>query len=632
MLAMHTACAQLPPQQWAHQYGGSEVDIPFAIKFTVDGGTVITGYTDSKNGDINPQPDREYWDLWIVKLDRCGIIQWEKSFGGSNYESGRDIVQTADGSYIVAGETNSTDGGVISGFGGTKDIWILKLDATGSLLWQKRYGGNGLDIANHIHLQDDGTFFITASSSSNDGNITGNHGTGGYTDGVLMKFDSNGGLLWSKCFGGSKNEELLDIEIINGRTYLAGYANSTDGDVPPNQKNYDVWLLALDAAGNKIYSKIYGGSQNDVAYSMTRGNDGSLTLCGYTTSNDGDVSGAKGSQDYWVININPANGNLNWQRVLGGSEAEYANSIIVDADGGYLVGGVSYSNDGGVAGALGEGDYWLVKLNANGSINWKQNVGGSGNDYLRQLLYHSGLKEYYLCGDSDSGDGDFNGGHGEVDFGIIKFKKIDTLLLDSAVCTLDGFVPPADNIQDACGFDSAYVSYRPVLLTGPFEGIKKRDTIFVGQSLALPSVANGHITWQPDPTLSCSNCPHPIATPVSTTTYTAFNSTADECERSDQFTLVVLKDALLFMPTAFTPNGDGRNDWFGPEGKVPNEFSMQIFDRNGILIFKSNSTYNKWDGKYKSTPQPNGVFVYLVQYRDRQNKLFQRKGTLMLVR
>ena len=86
------------------------------------------------------------------------------------------------------------------------------------------------------------------------------------------------------------------------------------------------------------------------------------------------------------------------------------------------------------------------------------------------------------------------------------------------------------------------------------------------------------------------------------------------------------------MPTAFTPNGDGRNDWFGPEGKVPNEFSMQIFDRNGILIFKSNSTYNKWDGKYKSTPQPNGVFVYLVQYRDRQNKLFQRKGTLMLVR
>ena len=120
MLAMHTACAQLTATTMGTQYGGSEVDIPFAIKFTVDGGTVITGYTDSKNGDINPQPDREYWDLWIVKLDRCGIIQWEKSFGGSNYESGRDIVQTADGGYIVAGETNSTDGGVIGVMGARK--------------------------------------------------------------------------------------------------------------------------------------------------------------------------------------------------------------------------------------------------------------------------------------------------------------------------------------------------------------------------------------------------------------------------------------------------------------------------------------------------------------------------------
>ena len=105
---------------------------------------------------------------------------------------------------------------------------------------------------------------------------------------------------WSKCYGGSKNEELFDIEIINGKTYLAGFTNSVDGDIPPSQKNYDVWLLALDANGNKIFSKIYGGSQNDVAYSMTKGADGTLTLAGYTTSNDGDVSGAKGSQDYWV--------------------------------------------------------------------------------------------------------------------------------------------------------------------------------------------------------------------------------------------------------------------------------------------------------------------------------------------
>ena len=326
----HTAQAQLPPQQWARQYGGSNVDIPFAIKFTTDGGTIVAGYTDSKDGDISPQPNREYWDLWVVKLDRCGNIQWERSFGGTNYESARDVVQTADGGYIVAGETNSTDGGVVAGYGGTKDIWILKLNATGNITLAKKIWRNRFGYCQSYSFINDGTFYLIASSSSNDGNITGNHGTGGYTDGVLMKLDASGNLLWSKCFGGSKNEELLDIEIINGRTYLAGYANSTDGDIPPQQKNYDVWLLALDANGNKIFSKVYGGSQNDVAYSMTKGNDGSLTLAGYTTSNDGDVSGAKGSQDYWIININPANGKLNWQKVMGGTDADYANSVITD--------------------------------------------------------------------------------------------------------------------------------------------------------------------------------------------------------------------------------------------------------------------------------------------------------------
>lgn len=626
------AAAQLPPVQWGNRYGGNNVDIPFAIKYTTDGGTIAAGYTDSKDGDVSSQPNREYWDLWVLKLDRCGVIQWEESFGGSNYESARDIVQTADGSYIVAGETNSTDGGVVAGYGATKDIWILKLSSTGSLLWQKRYGGNGLDIANHIHLMSDGSFYLTASSSSNDGNITGNHGTAGYTDGVIMKFDANGNLQWSKCFGGSKNEEFFDMEIINGRMYLAGFANSTDGDIPPQQKNYDVWLLALDANGNKIYSKVYGGSQNDVVYVMTIGNDGSLTLAGYTTSADGDVSGAKGSQDYWVINIDPANGKLNWQKVLGGTDADYASSVITDTDGGYIVGGISYSDNGDITNPLGEGDYWVVKLNKNGSIVWKQNFGGSGNDNLRSLIYQPSVKEYYLCGDSDSGGGDFSGGYGDTDFGIMKLKKIDRLRLDSTVCSLSGFVPVSDTLRDVCGNDSAYVSYRPVLISGPFNGIRKVDTIFVGQSIQLPSHGNGTITWNYHPTLSCTDCPNPVASPQVTTVYTATNSLGANCQRTDQFTVVVLKDALLFTPSAFTPNNDGLNDWFGPIGKVPTEFSMQVFDRNGTLFFKSNSTYSRWDGKVNGTIQPIGIYVYMIQYRDIKGNLILKKGTVALIR
>lgn len=628
-----TVCSQqLPPVQWVQRYGGSSVDIPFSIKFTSDGGTILAGYTDSKDGGIQPQPSREYWDLWVLKLDACGTVQWEKSLGGTGYESARDVEQTADGGFIILGETNSTDGGVISGYGGTKDIWLIKLDASGNVQWQKRYGGSGLDIGNQIKIDNNGDFLIAASSSSNDGDITGNHGTGGFTDGVLMKISSSGALQWSKCFGGTKNEELLDIEIINGRTFIAGYANSIDGDIPPAQKNYDVWLLALDQNGNKIFSKIYGGSQNDVAYSMTKGADGSLTLAGYTTSRDGDVSGAKGSQDYWVLNTDQG-GKLNWQKVLGGTDADYANVILTDKDSSYLIGGISYSDDGDITNAYGSGDYWVVKLDVKGGVVWKQNLGGSGNDHLRSIINKPLLNEYYLTGDSDSNDGDFNvGGYGDADFGIIKLKEPLTQLKDSAVCAISGFIPATDTLRDVCGYDSVFVTYQPVLLKGPFEQLKKRDTIFAGQSITLQSIQNGNISWNVHPTLSCFDCPNPVANPKETTVYTATNTSPLGCSVPDDFTLVVLNDALLLTPNAFTPNSDGLNDFFGPLGKVPDTYTMQIFNRYGDIVFKSTAVNNRWDGTLKGKPQPPGLFVYFIQYKDINNKPKQQKGSFILIR
>ncbi len=626
-----SAQSLLPPKQWSYQYGGSSVDIPFVIKFTSDGGTIVAGYTDSKDNDVSPHSPREYWDLWVLKLDRCGTIQWERSFGGSGYESARDIVQTADGGYMVLGETNSTDGGVIAGYGGTKDIWLLKLNATGNLQWQRRYGGTGLDIGNHIEPTSDGGYLIAASTSSNDGNINGNHGTGGFTDGALLKITASGSVQWSKCFGGSKNEELFDIEIINGTTYLAGFTNSVDGDIPPDQENYDVWLLALDANGNKIFSKIYGGSQNDVAYSMTKGADGTLTLAGYTTSSDGDVSGAKGSQDYWILNISPT-GALNWQKVLGGSEADYANTIITDEDSSYIIGGISYSDNGDITNALGEGDYWTVKLDAKGNLVWKQNWGGSGSDHLRYMIHDSVLNEYYLAGDAESMDGDFVNGKGETDFGIIKLKIPELINLDSAVCNMNEFAPVQDTLIDACGYDSVIINYRPVALSGPFENIRTRDTIFAGQSIRIVSNGNGNITWNSHASLSCITCKDPIASPETTTVYIATNYLPNGCQASDDFTVVVLNEAVVMTPNAFTPNGDGLNDYFGPIGKVPEGYRLQIFNRNGEMVFKSSGMYQRWDGIYKGVRQPASVFIYIIDYKDLQNKPHQQKGSFTLIR
>lgn len=623
--------AQIPPVQWARQYGGGNVDIPFVLKITADGGTVLAGYTDSRNGDVSPQPTRDYWDLWILKLDKCGQIEWEKSAGGTGYESARDLVQTSDGGFLVLGETNSTDGDVTSGFGGTKDIWLLKLNAAGNIVWQKRYGGSGLDIGNHIELLKDGSCIIAASSTSNDGDIQHNHSTGTYTDAVLLKVDAAGNLLWSNCYGGTKNEELFDIEIINGTIFAAGFTNSVDGDIPPDQQNYDCWLLAVDASGNKIMSKIYGGSQNDVTYSMCKGADGSLTLAGYTTSNDGDVSGAKGGQDYWIFNVSQQ-GKLNWQRVVGGSDAEYAKTILTDKDNGFLVGGVTYSADGDAAGNLGEGDFWTIKLNADGSLQWKKLWGGTGNDHLRSMARHPAKDEYYLAGDSDSGNGDFSNAQGDADIAVIKLKIPELTRQDSAVCTVSSFIPFRDTLPDICGYDSAIVDYQPVPLGSPFEGTRRSDSIFAGESVTLHASGNGTITWNSHASLSCTACTDPVATPATTTVYTAENTSPLGCRVADQFTVVVLNEAVVAVPTGFTPNGDGLNDEFGPLGKVPEGYRLRIFNRNGEVVFHSSAISRRWNGRFQGMIQPAGVYIYLVDYKDLSNQPHQQKGTFVLIR
>lgn len=625
-----SAFSQLPSQQWSNTYGGSAVDVPFTIKPTADGGTIVAGYTTSKDEDVSNVAAREYWDVWIVKLDACGNILWQQTFGGKGYESARDILQTSDGGFLVLAETNSTDGGVISGYGGTKDIWLLRITAQGDLQWQKRIGGNGLDIGNHLYSLEDGNYLIAATTSSNDGDVSANHSGAGYTDGWLVKIDPSGNILWSRCFGGTKNEELLDIEVIDSRIYVAGYANSVDGDIPANQKNYDVWLLITDLAGTKISSNIYGGSQNDVAYSMTRGSDGTLTLAGYTTSSDGDVSVNKGSQDYWVLNLTTT-GSLNWQKTFGGTEADYANYVFTDADGGYVVGGVSYSRDGDVVNAAENGDFWMVKLDADGNHLWSDAAGGSGNDFLRAMTYVPARKEYYVAGDSESDDGDFDENEGVTDFALIKFKVLDSITVDTMVCDVAAFSSTQRIVADVCGYDSLLIAYRPVPAADPFGVPVHRDTIFSGGNITLPSVNVGTITWSPHPTLSCSNCSSPVASPQVTTTYPA-QLQLNGCTIPGQFTVVVLEDAVVHFPNAFTPNGDGRNDLFGPAGKVPAGYSMQIFNRYGEIVFVSTSITNRWDGRVRGKMMESNTFVYLATYTDMNKQQQVKKGTVTLIR
>ena len=169
---------------------------------------------------------------------------------------------------------------------------------------------------------------------------------------------------WQKSFGGSMLETAACIQqTTDGGFILAGNSNSNDGDVSGNHGTYDYWVVKLSTVGAIEWQKSLGGSSGEMAFSIQQANDGGYIVAGYSISNDGDVSNAVGFVDSWVVKLTSI-GAIEWQKSLGGSAVETANSIQQTNDGGYIVGGTSSSNDGDVSGNHGgNGDYWVVKLN-----------------------------------------------------------------------------------------------------------------------------------------------------------------------------------------------------------------------------------------------------------------------------
>lgn len=257
---VNRAFAQAPPVLWSRCYGGSSLDDMRDVIQTSDGGFVMDGESLSNDGDVSG--NHGGYDYWIVKTDDFGNLQWQKCLGGSSDETANSIRQTQDGGYIVSGITSSIDGDVNNNLGGT-DIWIVKMDNFGNILWQKTLGGSGQDGANVsnyglsiIEYCSDGGYILGTSTSSNDSDVTGNHGGFDYW---LVKLDSAGNIQWQKCYGGSSMETLKDMRPTQDGGYiLAGVSISTDGDVIGNDSTHGgSWIVKTDSTGNIQWQAIY---------------------------------------------------------------------------------------------------------------------------------------------------------------------------------------------------------------------------------------------------------------------------------------------------------------------------------------------------------------------------------------
>jgi Secretion system C-terminal sorting domain len=417
LLILGNKLSAQPNLEWVKNYGGSEAEGANSIQQTTDGGYIVAGSSRSINGDVGG--NNGISDYWIIKLDIAGNLEWEKNYGGSDSDTSVSIQQTTDGGYIVAGGSRSTDGDVGGNYG-SSDCWIIKLDMAGNLEWEKNYGGSEADNAQSIQQTTDGGYIVAGYSRSTDGDVGGNNGSSDYW---IIKLDIAGNLEWEKNYGGSDSDLPQSIQqTTDGGYIVVGYSRSINGDVGGNNGSTDYWIIKLDIAGNLEWEKNYGGSDSDTAFSIQQTTDGGYIVVGDSRSNNGDVGENYGSSDYWIIKLDIA-GNLEWEKNYGGSDWDFAWSIQQTTDGGYIVAGDSRSTDGDVGGNYGSSDCWIIKLDMAGNLEWEKNYGGSGAD-VPQSIQQTTDGGYIVASESTSTDGDVGGNYGSWDSWIVKLDPI----------------------------------------------------------------------------------------------------------------------------------------------------------------------------------------------------------------
>ena len=423
--------AQAPAIQWQKSYGGTNNEFASSIKKTTDGGYILAGATTSNDGNVTG--NHGTYDYWIVKIDMNGSILWQKTYGGFLHDRALDIIQTLDGGFIIAGNTDSAGNNDIGQGFQMDDFWIVKTYTIGNIQWQKCYGGSQRDIPHSIQQTFDGGYIVAGESNSHDGDVIGNHSFGNYMDYWVIKLDSTGTLQWQKCYGGLNIDVAYDIHQTKDSGYIiAGYASSVDGDLTAHKGYDDYWVIKTNSTGFIQWQKSMGGTSAERASSIEQTFDGGYIVAGYTDSNDSDVTGyhsipLNNPSDYWIIKLDSL-GSFQWKKCYGGYENDLGYTIKQTQEGGYIVAGRSNSTDGDVTGNHFGGDYWILKLDALGIIQWENCYGGSGDEgavsfspgnYL-ELTTDGG---FILSGSSNSTDGDVTGNHGNLDYWIVKLES-----------------------------------------------------------------------------------------------------------------------------------------------------------------------------------------------------------------
>jgi hypothetical protein len=374
--------------EWQNNIGASGNDWLYSVQQTSDGGYILGGVSSSSLSGDKTENSNGGGDYWVIKTNDSGEIQWQNSIGGSGDDFLYCVQQTLDGGYILVGESSSNiSGDKTENCYGWADYWVVKVDAGGVIQWQNTIGGDEYENIQSFVQTNDGGFVLGGTSQSG---ISGDktEPNNGFSEYWIVKIDSVGNILWQNGIGGNAYNFLYSIENTSDNGFILGGMSTSNisGDKSENSLgDFDYWIVKTDSVGNVQWDNTIGGNLIDQLMSVKQAQDGGYVLGGFSRST---ISGDKtevclGGPDYWIVKTDAA-GNIEWQNTIGGSTIDEFYALEATYDGGFLLGGFSWSSisDDKTENSRGAADYWVLKIDSLGNILWQKTVGGNDGDEL----------------------------------------------------------------------------------------------------------------------------------------------------------------------------------------------------------------------------------------------------------
>jgi len=385
--------AQSPPtsKNWDKSKSGSGSEVPVKL-IPLSSGSILLAASSSGVGPNKSEPNRDStnstYDYWLIRLDDAGNTTWEKTFGGTEGDSPSSLLIMPDGGYLLCGSSYSGVGGDKSdSCRGGEDFWIVRTDSSGNKLWDKTIGGNGVDLLGSVALTTKGNIVLGGSTLSGvGGDKTSPQISVGYFDFWTVWLDAAGNKIYDRTYGGPQNDNCYSVTpSLDGGVLLGGVSDSQVGgnkQQAPRGLN-DYWVIKTDTLARIAWSNTYGGAAEDYLYTTESGPGGSYIIGGDSYSPIGfdKTATPKGSDDMWVLRIS-STGSIIWDQTYGNTDSDELNEITKTSNGGFLLSGESYSTAGNDKSEnnLGLEQIWIVNIDTNGVKQWDKTFFTTGHD------------------------------------------------------------------------------------------------------------------------------------------------------------------------------------------------------------------------------------------------------------